>query len=424
MSKLFVAICFCFALFSVVSSENFPGCSGEVNNNPTLYPEPKLVASTAHGKKYIIGEGSYALNLGVFNGTPREVGYAYGKLFKEEIKSTFDLMLDYVALQVREEIKKLPWYLHWLKYLPVKSVFKFALETEYIATFFFVPRRWEEELNGVAHGAGISPSFVKNMNLFPELIRAACSIVGTWGPATENQGLLQLRALDWDADAPMSKNPMISIYHFNQPGSQPFANFGWAGLIGSLAGFSDKVGIAEKVWLPFQKNITSEFGKPWMYVLRDVLQFATDLDSGIQILKESHRTWQIFVGLGSREDNQLRGIEYSAKVLNVYDDKNYTTPYPNAHPQMDGVVFFDKHVQPSNDPCLGSILKAGYGHITPDYLFRTGAGLHKTGDTLLAIYDFANQGVYIAYSEYGTGNPAYNRSMTYLDMTALFNIQV
>jgi len=50
-----------------------------------------------------------------------------------------------------------------------------------------------------------------------------------------------------------------------------FANFGWVGLIGSLAGFSTKIGISEKYWCPFETNITSAYGKPWMYALRDLL---------------------------------------------------------------------------------------------------------------------------------------------------------
>lgn len=38
-------------------------------------------------------------------------------------------------------------------------------------------------------------------NLFPELCRAVCSIVGAWGNATADGNLLQLRALDYFAEA-------------------------------------------------------------------------------------------------------------------------------------------------------------------------------------------------------------------------------
>jgi len=57
-----------------------------------------------------------------------------------------------------------------------------------------------------------------------------------------------------------------------------------------------------------------------MYVLRDVLQFDNNLSESIKRLGEAHRTWKIFVGVGSKEDNQMAGIEYAEKVFNVYND--------------------------------------------------------------------------------------------------------
>jgi len=32
------------------------------------------------------------------------------------------------------------------------------------------------------------------------------------------------------------------------------------------------------------------------------------------------------------------------------------TKYTAAHPKIKGVAFFDKHSQPSNDPCVGQLL--------------------------------------------------------------------
>jgi hypothetical protein len=48
-------------------------------------------------------------------------------------------------------------------------------------------------------------------------------------------------------------------------------------------------------------------------------------------------------------------FEYSEKVLTNYDDSNYTH-YGANHPKTTGLAFFDKHVQPSGDSCLGSVL--------------------------------------------------------------------
>jgi hypothetical protein len=49
---------------------------------------------------------------------------------------------------------------------------------------------------------------LKRVSIFPEMIRASCSIMGAWGPAVHssaNGGLLQLRALDWETAGPFQQ---------------------------------------------------------------------------------------------------------------------------------------------------------------------------------------------------------------------------
>lgn len=62
-------------------------------------------------------------------------------------------------------------------------------------------------------------------------------------------------------------------------------------------------------------------------------------------MEKAKKTWKIFVGLGATEDNSFRGIKYSHEGLIIYDDKNYTTPYKNAHPLMEGIVYWDKFMK-------------------------------------------------------------------------------
>lgn len=49
-------------------------------------------------------------------------------------------------------------------------------------------------------------------------------------------------------------------------------------------------------------------------------------------------------------------LEYSQNILNNYDDTNYTHYNPKSHPNKTGIAYFDKHVQPSGDSCVGSLL--------------------------------------------------------------------
>lgn len=76
--------------------------------------------------------------------------------------------------------------------------------------------------------------YIRNVNMFPEFIKAACTIAGTWSQATVDSKLLTLRALDWSSDAPINQFPSITVYHSTEANSFAFANIGYAGLIGSL----------------------------------------------------------------------------------------------------------------------------------------------------------------------------------------------
>lgn len=165
-----------------------------------------------------------------------------------------------------------------------------------------------------------------------------------------------MRALDWDAKNPINKYPLITVYHPSDKKLQTHANIGWVGFIGVLTGISSKVSIGEKVWLPKDNSVKmTRYGNPWTYVLRDVLYEATDMESALEILIKTHRTCAIHLGLASSEDHEFRMIEYSEKILNNYDDYNYTH-YTSAHPKKTGIAYFDKHVQPSGDSCVGQIL--------------------------------------------------------------------
>lgn len=73
------------------------------------------------------------------------------------------------------------------------------------------------------------------------------------------------------------------------------------------------------------------------------------------MLTKTPRTCAIHLGVASVADRNFRMFEYSQNTLNNYDDNNYTH-YAATHPKIKGIAYFDKHVQPSNDPCLAQLL--------------------------------------------------------------------
>jgi hypothetical protein len=124
-------------------------------------------------------------------------------------------------------------------------------------------------------------------------------------------------------------------------------------------GYSMDIAVSEKVWLG-SSDASTRFGIPWNFLLRDVLQYDSNLDDATNRMGNAHRTCDVIfgkfrlcvfemnvfdplAGVGSAADGQLRVFDYSAQELLVYDDRNY--PVYEGHPRMPGLAYVDKHVQ-------------------------------------------------------------------------------
>jgi len=216
------------------------------------------------------------------------MGLAYGTLMKDELKVMVKDFFGWAAGYIANNVTQISMLPKWLRMDVAHTgvgLAKRLLDINYLITKKYTPKRWEDEFKGVAKGSGISQKTWRRINLIPELLKASCSIGGWWGPATESGQLIQLRALDWEEHAPISKFPTITVYHPSEAGSVPFANIAWAGFFGSLTGYSSaKIGVSERLRGGDASTMT-RFGKPWTYALRDVLQFSKTIDDALNNLK-------------------------------------------------------------------------------------------------------------------------------------------
>jgi isopenicillin-N N-acyltransferase-like protein len=410
-------VCLFLGLSAIALGQNYTGCSGTENLNTVVNVAPTLLTSTTNGKKYIIQDpnvSDYYSFLAVVTGTPYEMGYALGTVMQEEVQGFVTMTIDFIYSLGGYWVGVTPqWMQEWE--LSSDSIIQMGLHMEEIATAHYTPQRFFDELRGISDAANVSFTQLLQSNLFPELTRAICSIVGAWGPATPNGNLYHLRALDYLASAPFNNVSTVTVYLPTEDGAQHHANFGWPGMIGSLAGYNGNVGIGERVWANSDDEIATIFGEPWMFVLRDVIQFGTNLEDSIAIMENANRTCNIYVGLGSRPDNSFRGFQYAGTELIMYTDQNWSAPFSSWHPQMDGVIFWDKG---EDNACIGSILQANYGNITPALLYQQVVALRQTGDTIVAVFSYDTNEVWFAFAS--NLLPAYNNPMIYLNMTEIF----
>ncbi len=125
------------------------------------------------------------------------------------------------------------------------------------------PQHFFDEIQGFADGAGVDASVIIHLNMIPELVKAACSMLGAWGPATSKStaGLVQLRALDWGLDSPLVRFHQLTVYqpppltstpllrikypfyrYHPSDGTRSFATMGWTGFVGAITVRADDLG--------------------------------------------------------------------------------------------------------------------------------------------------------------------------------------
>ncbi|CAE7857396.1 dcd1A [Symbiodinium sp. KB8] len=318
------------------------------------------------------------------------MGQAYGELMKDEILALHDQAFDFIYAQITEHISSLPPM--WQKLIAEEGV-HLALNLTYDFTKEFIPQHYFDMAKGkdemrirMANSTGLSWYSIMSLSLFPELIKASCSMIGAWGPATAgtDSGLVQLRALDWTTDGPFQQFPVVVVYHPSTQG-HTFSTLSWAGLLGSITGYSAaNIGVSEKVWLHYDGPY-SPAGIPFHFLLQDILQFDMDIDAALSRIASANRTCSIFIGLGDYYNNRFVAVEYSHTTVNVYNDRNFPA-YPPYHDLYKGVVFVDKHTQPSHNDCLNSLISTYYGKLDAVTMLRYITPVLQTGNNHIAIY--------------------------------------
>lgn len=404
----------------VPSAAQIQNCQGTPNPYSPIASNPTFVKSVPNGKLYIDHSVNPPIRIVHVWGSAHDMGYATGQMLADDLKTFLPLVMNYFEAQAGEAFpKNTP---KWILDIIEKYGVPFALDMTYQMTKAFTPQHFDDEISGMSQGSGISIDMIRRLNMIPELIKASCSMVGAWGPAIEStqngSTLYQLRALDWDTAGPFNDYPAVMVYHPSD--GVPFASLGWTGFVGALTGYSSSnVGICEKYWGGFNGTYFVE-GYPFHYLLRDILQFDPDTSAAMNRIIHAQRTCAIFVGLGDSDTNQFRAVEYSHDIINMYSDVSYPR-YP-AHPGAKGLVYIDKHFQPSHDPCLGSVLLTNYGHLDQDRMILA-ASLHRTGDNHAAVYDFARNLMYVASASSARTPPvvpAYNRQFLKLDLNKMW----
>ena len=195
------------------------------------------------------------------------MGEAAGILLREQIQEYSRLVLDLMTKDMHAGME--------------------VLDQVFEQTKPHIPAYFLEEIQGMARGSGVDNQTLVRINMIGEASEWHCSLFGAWGPATQTGNLLQLRSLDFAVRAEIQRYPLITIYHPDQ--GHPFANIGWSAMVGAVTVCPQPGWGSVKLVMIHRENDSFD-GMPFMFMLRDILQFDTSLQEAITRVKETVRT--------------------------------------------------------------------------------------------------------------------------------------
>jgi len=450
-------------------------CAAQGSDNP-IYPADKcikLVRKIKNAALYHINAPApqFAdVNIPVLHvwGTSEERGYAHGYIYADEIMDFMQnqmppaVLVAVTALLEPIPNSNLPNYLKELMIgsaldiIPpmaqgffdfiVKAQTPFLNATENANTLIEMSAMAQGICdNWKSRGKACDLSKVTNLvlalNLFPDLVRMSCSMFGSWGEANDpsNPDLIQMRALDFGA-GPFPNASMIVVQHPTEQGRNPFVALSFPGFAAVVTGVSNKIALSEKVWLTYDKTSSkptayqegSYYGEADVMVMRRMLEYANNIDEAIDMAANANRTWGIWLGVGQKQASAKYGVpmevlQYRRADVTAYDDK--TLPQANQGIYMPGVVYVDKHPQPSKSQLLGQLLQQQHGKITAEWAVKNIPRITQSGDVHIAFYDFNKNELYVStgvtdatwnYPKTG-GGQAYSRPFIRFSLTDLFN---
>jgi hypothetical protein len=277
-------------------------------------------------------------------------------------------------------------------------------------------------MQGLADGSNLTLQDIIRANLIGEAGEWHCSLFGAWGKATAANGhLYQLRALDYEVEANIQKYPVMVIY-FPDNG-HPFANITWSGVVGCISGISSERLAVSEIGDDYDKEKDTFAGMPFMFLLRDILQFDTSLDEAISRIKNAPRTTSLLYGIGDGEIGQLRGFQTSHTLCNVYEPDNLE-PLTPTHQRIEDIVYWGMSWNvPAYDGPLHDKLIEHYGKINADITISDILPSVKTGNLQAVVYDLTAMNIWIANARADDENgplPAYERQFVRFEMNELF----
>ena len=449
-----ILVCCVVVVAVLLRSSEAAFCNGSpaegdfTNDYPVVDGAMKELKTVSNGVLYETGPENARFDVVHVYGSPYDMGYAQGQLVGDKIRQFVHGTFAYIKESAIDPTK-FPHVPTAMKKMILDKGINAALEWNAGVTAEFTPQSYFDELKGIADAVeGVEYQLLLNLQMFPEITKASCSFFGSWGAASADGVTYHMRSLDYDTSGTFPAFPQVTVYHPEGPSDSKagqaqnvFASVGWPASIGTLTGMNDKQMSINEIGVSFADDSFEQGtddtppekvkGKPWMFVVRDILQHTNSLDEGVQSVEDADRTCNLIVGVGDGKKGaeMVKGIQYSGYVANPYWDVNQLPVNETWHPKIDNMVYNGMDWDcPGYTQKLGEYLQKYHGNLEANNVIGNILPSVQTGDLHIALYDLTNSYMWLSFARRPEGadetepQMAYDRQFTKLDMKAVFAV--
>lgn len=275
----------------------------------------------AEGYRTSVGSGADEVPVVVVKGTPYDMGYALGRLTKDDAVAMLQGFLG------KSQGSGSPRYTNEM------------LDAAWQAVSPYVHERFKEEMRGLADGAGLPLEQVRRAHMVPVVSDYSCSGIAAWGKATKDGHLYQTRNLDWEMNVGAQDHPLLVVYLPNE--GVPHVNVTFAGYIGVNTGMSaEGIALSEMGNSPGRDYPFDLNGAHFTTLFRDVLYDAHNLDEAVGIITKARRIKKYHFVVGDGKTGRAVKMLAHAPNLVVWKDNDPRDEY--APRVLENVVYEDE----------------------------------------------------------------------------------
>ena len=349
-----------------------------------------VVASFARAEGYrsFVGKGENKIPLVVVKGTPYEMGFAFGKLREKESRQVILGFLQSAQLAEHRAFTKEAG-----KHSGPQRYADAVLDAAWEATSPHIHKRFQEQMRGVADGAGIPLETLRRAYMIPVVSDYSCSGAALWGKATVDGNLYQFRNLDYIMDAGLQNHPVIVVCLPDGGIAHVSATF--AGFVGVNTGMNAEGTVLTSMGDSPAKDYPYDLdGVPFFTLFSDLLHDAHSLDQAVGIIKAAKRMKKYHYIIANGKDKAGVKIKAHAPELLIWTDNDGND---EAAPRVFEDIVYQAETR---NPLAVRHIKANYGRYDAQRVIDLTKTVPIKGGNLLAVvYDATTLRLWVSYAK-------------------------